>query len=74
MKKRKNGKHVGIPTIIKYDRKTGEHCVLEYVELTDEEYDEQVIQPAARIFCNLLKRDIASGRFDEIIKESHEKE
>jgi len=73
MKKKNRGKHI-LPAAIEYNLKTGESRVLEYVELTDKEYDERIIQPAARIFSDLLKRDIESGRFDEIMKEYHDKE
>jgi len=37
--------------------------------ISDEEYDKQIIEPAARIFYDLLQHDIKSGRFDEIMKE-----
>jgi hypothetical protein len=40
-----------------------------HIQLTDEEYDKQVIQPLARMYFDLLKRDMKSGRFDEIMKE-----
>ena len=71
MKKKKNkGNHI-LPAAIECDLKTGESRVLKYVELTDDEYDKQIIEPAARMFYSLLQRDIASGRFDEIMKEYH---
>lgn len=71
MQKKNKGKHI-LPAAIECNLKTGESRVLEYVELTDEEYDERIIQPAARMFYDLLKRDIESGRFNEIMKEYHE--
>jgi hypothetical protein len=68
MEKKNKGKYV-MPAVVEYGLKTGESRVLEYVELTDEEYDKQVIQPLAQMCFDLLKHDMKSGRFDEIMKE-----
>ena len=48
--------------------------MLEYVELSDEEFDKQIIQPLAEMFVDILNRDIESGRFDEIMKDYHGEE
>jgi len=44
-----------------------ENRVPEYVELSDEEFGKQIIQPLAEMFADILNRDIESGRFDEIM-------
>ena len=68
MKKKKGCKHI-MPAVVECNFKTGENRVLEYVELSDEEFDKQIIQPLAEMFVDVLHRDIESGRFDEIMKD-----
>lgn len=58
-----------LPAVVGCNFKTGENRVLEYVELTDEEFDKQIIQPLAEMFVDILNRDIKSSRFDEIMKD-----
>lgn len=68
--KKSKGKHI-IPAVIECDLNTNESRVLKYIELTDEECDKQIIQPVTRIFYDIMKRNMESGRFDEIMKEYH---
>ena len=58
----KDKKHI-LPAIIECNLKTGERKVLKYVELTDKQYDEQIIQPLAKALYEIMKSDIASGKF-----------
>ena len=73
MKKNKDCKHI-LPSVVECNFITGEDRVLEYVELSDEEFDKQIIQPLAEMFVDILNRDIKSGRFDEIMKDYHGEE
>jgi hypothetical protein len=52
-----------LPAVVECDLHTGESRVLEYVELTDDKYKKQVIEPLAKIFYEAMKRDIESGKF-----------
>jgi hypothetical protein len=60
-----------MPSVVECNFETGENRVLEYVELSDAEFDKQIIQPLAEMFVDILNRDIESGRFDEIMKDYH---
>ena len=57
-----NKKHI-LPAIIECNLKTGEQKVLKYVELTDKQYNEQILQPLARILYDTMINEIKSGKF-----------
>lgn len=58
----KKNEHV-LPLVVEHNLHTGESRVLKSVKLTDKEYEEQVINPLAKIVYEAMKRDIESGRF-----------
>jgi len=51
------------PSKIEIDLVTKKEKV-EYVSLTDEEYDKQIIQPLAQVFFDLIQHDIESGKLN----------
>ena len=59
-----------VPAKITIDLKTGASTA-EYVEIIDEQYDKHFIQPFAKIFYDMIKRDIETGKFkpNECTKE-----
>lgn len=59
----KKGTHI-LPSVVGYNLNTKECHVLENVELTDKELNEQVIQPFAKIIYEAMLRDIESGKFE----------
>ena len=59
----KNKKHI-LPAVVEHNLKTGEQKVLEYVELTDKQYHEQIIKPLAEFFYGIMKSEIESGKFN----------
>ena len=57
-----NKKHI-IPTVIEYSLETEERKILKYVELTDKQYDEQIIKPFAKALYEIMQSEIKSGKF-----------
>ena len=57
-----NKKHI-LPAVVEINLKTGESTVLKYVELTDKQYDKQILQPLARILYDTMISEIKSGKF-----------
>ena len=57
-----NKKHI-LPAVVEVNLKTGERKVLEYVELTDKQYNEKIVQPLARILYDSMISEIKSGKF-----------
>lgn len=53
-----------LPSVIAYNLDTKECHVLESVELTDKELNEQVIKPFAKMVYEALQKDIESGEFE----------
>lgn len=51
-----------VPSIVSINLKTGEEMT-KYVEITDEQYEERLIKPLARILYEQMKRDIETGKF-----------
>ena len=51
-----------VPSVMSINLKTGE-TITKCVEITDEEYEEKLIKPLARILYEQLKRDIKNGKF-----------
>ncbi|MEG0751500.1 MAG: hypothetical protein RR998_06880 [Oscillospiraceae bacterium] len=68
--KRKKQKYM-LPSVVECDLHTGESRVLECVELSKKQYQEQIIDPLVRILYEVMKRDIETGKFKpgEVEKE-----